>query len=47
MSSIEVPILLALSAMSVTARSAISAALAVSPPRPWSSEAEKPVTVSM
>ena len=42
-----VPILLALSAMSVNARFDTSAAFAVSPPRPCSSVAEKLVTVSM
>ena len=42
-----VPILLALSAMSVMARSAYSAAASVSPARPCSRVAEKPVTVSI
>ena len=43
----SVPILLALSDMSVMAWSAFCAAAAVSPPKDCSSEAEKLVTVSM
>ena len=43
----SLPNLLTLSDMSVTAMLAISAAFAVSPPRPWSRRAEKLVTVCM
>ena len=43
----SVPILFALSLMSRTAISAISAALCVSPPSDWMSDAEKEVTCSM
>ncbi len=47
MLSMSVPILLALSAMSVMAWSATWAAFSVSPPSPWRRLAEKLVTVSM
>ena len=47
MDTMSVPILLALSDMSTIAMLALSAASAVSPPRDWSRDAEKDVTVSM
>lgn len=47
MEDISVPILLALSDISVIAISAYFAAFSVSPPRDWIRLAEKPVTVSM
>ena len=47
MLSMLVPILLALSLMSVMAMSAYFAAFSVSPPSDCRSDAEKPVTVSM
>ena len=47
MSSIDVPILFALSDISRIAVSAYFAAFSVSPPRDCSRLAEKPVTVSM
>ena len=47
MDAMSVPILLALSDMSTIAILAFSAAFSVSPPRDWSRDAEKDVTVSM
>jgi hypothetical protein len=47
MLSIDVPILLALSAISVIAISAIRAASSVSPPTLYNKLAENPVTVSI
>lgn len=47
MLSISLPILLALSLISVIAMFAYSTAAAVSPPKPWRSEAENDVASSM